>query len=516
MMITMNKPYRTICFFIFCLAALSLASCRKEKGNYNYHDINEAVIAGIDSAYTSQRGAVLQIVPTFTFTKDDGKDTAKYTYRWLLVDQSVSPAQTRVLAVSRDLHWQVDVPANPVDYLIYYTVTEKSTDVSWRKQFDLTITSDMADGWAILNDISGHARLDYFNYQAAADTFQHFTDVLATQSTLSLKGKPVLATYYYRRSIFGSQNGGAIVIGTDQQTFIMDVSNYSFDSYIPLGDAMTNYYAPPYYAQLLRAQGSNSISYLYDNLGNLFYELPTVGEAYGNPVNQTADGTPVAISPWFAEGYHEGTPYALMYDTIQQRFMEHKSSNRAVSVPVNTSGILDPAHIGMRLLYMASTPAVSAQMYAVFKNNNGKIFLARMSANNDAFVPLAFDEVKAAPEMANASQFAIDPQQGYLIYTVGSRMYRYNPYDNTHQQVLDLGNKVISLLKYQKLVSRDRDNPRYVEYSQKLIVCSYDQQDPDHTGKMDLYSVPALNGPLSLYQSFNGLGKVVDVTYKEQ
>lgn len=325
-----------------------------------------------------------------------------------------------------------------------------------------------------------------------------------------------MATYYFRRSVFATQTGGAIVVGTDQQTFIMDVSKYSFDSYIPLADAMTNYYAPPYFAKILRAQGSSYISYLYDNLGNLFYEQPFVGEAYANPVNKTADGTSFAISPWFAEGYQQSDPYALMYDTVQQRFMEHKSSNQSSSVPVTASTIFDPGHIGMPLLYMAATPAVSAQTYAVFKDKNGKVFLARMSANNEAFVPLAFDEVKTAPEMANATQFAIDPQQGYLMYAVGSRIYRYNPYDNTHQQVLDLGSKVISILKYQKMVSQYADDPRYVAYAQKLIVGTYDQQDPDHTGKMDLYSVPALNGPLSLYQSFSGLGKIIDITYKEQ
>lgn len=512
----MNYQHRIKWFFIVGIAGITLFSCRKDKGNYNYHDINEATIAGIDSTYTLKRGDQLEIQPQLAFTKDEGKDTSKYTYRWFMVDESVAPVRTRELSAARNLKWQVNVNPSSTKYTIYYTVTEKSTDISWRRVFQLSVVSDMADGWLVFNDISGHARLDYFNYHEEGDTFQRFTDVLASQSSLILSGKPVLACFYYRRSVFGRERGSAIVVGTDQQTFIMDLSNYSFDAYIPLGDAMVNYYAPPYYARSVQAQGSQFISYMYDNQGNLFYENPFGGEAYGSPVNQTADGKPVAISPWFAEGYLEGTPYALMYDTVNQRLMEHKASNHSVSVPVTASTIFDPGHVGMQLIYMASTKAVSNQMYAVFKDKKGKVYLARMSANNDAFVPLAFDAITTAPEMAAATQFAIDPQQGYLMYAAGNRIYRYNPYDNTNQQVLDMGNRVISLLKYQKLVSPYMNEPRYAAYGQKLIVCTYDQQDADHTGKMELFTVPALNGPLAPYQTFSGFGKIVDVSYNEQ
>lgn len=167
----MNYQHKMAWLLIFCITGMTLFSCRKDKGNYNYHDINEGTISGVDSMYTTQRGRVLEISPGLAFTKDDSKDTSKYTYRWVLVDQSAAPATTTLLAVSRDLKWMVNVPATSVKYLIYYTVTEKSTDISWRKQFYLSVVADMADGWAILNDIQGQARLDYFNYHEEADTF---------------------------------------------------------------------------------------------------------------------------------------------------------------------------------------------------------------------------------------------------------------------------------------------------------------------------------------------------------
>ena len=64
----------------FCIVAILVStgfqSCYKDKGNYDYHDINELTITGINSYYQLRQGDVLKISPTITgsltaFNEDD-------------------------------------------------------------------------------------------------------------------------------------------------------------------------------------------------------------------------------------------------------------------------------------------------------------------------------------------------------------------------------------------------------------------------------------------------------------
>jgi hypothetical protein len=516
----MKKKYIASRAAIIVLLFLVLVSCKKDMGNYSYKDINDAKISGIESLYTTLRGEKLSISPQLAFTQDQSADTSKYTYQWLSLDPKSSPTVSRVIATTRNLNWTVDLASTDKTYTIYYTVKEKSTGVIWKKVFNLLVNTNISDGWVILNETdNNNARLDYLNYSAATNSFQYYQDILLAFSTLRLKGKPQMVQFYQRRDVFSGKSGRSVLVGTDQNTFVINTEDNTFSSYTDIINTMSNYFPPPYYAKSVRCQGGN-LSYMYDNLGQLFFENPTSSIGYASAVNKLITGEAVNISPMYAEGYMQSNNYALLYDVTRKRFMEHKNFNTSVSVPVapiatlSAPSLFDPGNIGMDLVYMASTPAVTAQIYALFRNNTGKLFLARMRCNSDSFVPLAFDEITTAAPMTGASQFAIDPQQGYLLYATGSKIYRYNVFDKSNAMVADYGSRKISLIKYQKMVY-DPLKTRYAEYATKLIVCTYEEGNPSSSGKMDLYNVPNLNGDLSLYNSFSGMGKIIDVTYRE-
>lgn len=56
---------------------------------------------------------------------------------------------------------------------------------------------------------------------------------------------------------------------------------------------------------------------------------------------------------------------------------------------------------------------------------------------------------------------------------------------------------------------------RYESVKYALIVGTYDEASPNTTGKLDFLKVPSLMQPLSTYYSFDGLAKVIDITYSE-
>lgn len=498
---------------LFLFSSGILLSCKKDIGNYDYHEVNEGVISNVLGSYALLRGETLTVNPAIAFSQDDGNDTTKYTYRWYYSNVAGTPVNKVLIARTKNLSWLVSIPASTSAYVMYYEVNEKSTGILYRKTFKLNVNTNIADGWLILNDVDGKARLDFFNYLSATDNFQPYIDLLASQSTLKLSGKPKLLYFYNRRDPFSLVIARSIFVGTDEGTYIINTQSGTFSSFVDFTTTLSSYNPAPYYASQVISQGSY-LAYMVDSKNQLFFENPTQGNAFGTAVNTTITGQKINTSSYISVPFGGVYSYALMYDVDNKKFMEHKASNSASSVPATSSTLFDPANMNMTLVYMAYTKALSGQTYAILKNNANKLFLARIVATQSSFNPLSFDEVINAPEMGNASQFAIDPVSGYVMYLVGSKVYRYNPFDNTNSMVVDLGTRKVSLIKYQAMVYNS-SLARYAEYASKLIICSYDEGNPNTSGKMELYTVPNLNGALSLYKSFDGLGKVVAVSYRE-
>lgn len=501
------------------LFIITITSCRKDLGNYNYQDINEGTITGIESTYSILRGQKLEINPTINFTKDDTNDTTKYTYKWFSIDPASS--EKKNFANGKNLNWLVSLPAISNAYTIYYIVTEKSTGITFQKKFKLSVTSTIADGWLVLNNVDGISRLDFFNYNTTTTDFVYYNDILSSFGTLKPQGKPISLYYQSRRDVFTNVSARTVFLNTDQNTYVISTQDNTFNSYVNLSSIMGAYFTPPYHAEKIRTTVSSG-TYMFDSNGQMLNEDATVGSSYGTRLNKLSNGTPFNISPFFAEGYRQTGNYMLMFDIDKKRFMEQKGANTSSSVPVPvvpvttpaTPPLFDPGNVGMDLMYMDYTPAISGQVFAILKNSSNKVYLARMVCSTASFTEVAFDEITLAPEMVNASNFAIDPVEGYIMYLVGSKVYRYNPFLKTNKMVVDLGTRKISVFKYQRMVVSP-SNVRYAEYAKKLIIGSYDEANSATSGKVDLYNVPSLDGELSLYKSFSGLGKIVDIAYKE-
>ncbi len=504
---------------LLVLTICLLAACRKDLGNYKYQEINDGQISNISDSYSLLRGEILSIKPTITFTQDDGTDTSKYTYNWYVIDQTALPVVKKQIAKTKFLNWATNIAASTTEYTLLYEVKEVKTGVMFRKSTKLTVTTNLADGWLIMNDINGKARLDFLNYIATTGDFQPYKDVLSTQSTLVLNGSPKFVYYWFRRDPFSNAIHKAIAVGTDQATNIINTQDGTFSKFANISTTITSYSPPPYYAQSITSQARSYLAYLYDSNGELFFENPAASYAWGTRVNKTSAAVNFKISPFYAEAYRTDMSYALMFDLDNRRFMEHKSTNTSSSIPVPKGNVftdnnIDAGNLKMDLVYMASTPALSSRTYALLKNSSNELFLTTIQCSASAFTPLTWDKITTAPEMINATQFAIDPNEGYLMYLVGSKIYRFNISDKTNAMVLDMGAKKVSLIKYHKL-TQQITNARYVEYAGKLMVCTYDDANPSTSGQMDLYTVPNLNNALSLYKSFTGFGKIVSVSYRE-
>ena len=139
---------RTIIFFV-CLTGL-LFACYDDKGNYDYNEINQITIQGIDSLIRCDQMDLLYIPVTLEGTQY--ADTNRFTYFWEINRKTVSTA--------KDLNVYVNFPLGENE--ARFVVTDKELGTKAFKYFKINVSSSTAsDGILVLSKYKGHAELSF-------------------------------------------------------------------------------------------------------------------------------------------------------------------------------------------------------------------------------------------------------------------------------------------------------------------------------------------------------------------
>jgi hypothetical protein len=103
-------------FIIIILTAYItfLSACYKDKGNYDYHDINEIKISGLATSYTYVLGTTLHIEPTIQMSEKD-LDPSRFEYYWILYFGETNIVDT----VGRSAVLDTRMNVKPADYILW-------------------------------------------------------------------------------------------------------------------------------------------------------------------------------------------------------------------------------------------------------------------------------------------------------------------------------------------------------------------------------------------------------------
>lgn len=503
--------------FLITLWIVVLSSCRKDLGNYNYTSLDTIGIRGIEKAYSGATGKNLTISPVFITSFSKAIDSTNFTFEWFAYNwQATVNADKKIpLATTKDLNINLPLPTG--SYVLYYRLVDKSTGERWQHTCNLTMTSELGNGWLILNEIDGGSRLDMLNYKADTLPFDRYTDLLSTTSDLKLEGKPIQVYYTPNKDIFSNNDNNRVYISTDLATYSINNHTRNWSDYRNFKTEVLRSTGAKYHANRIVGMGSSSTpqTYVMDSEGILMFEYKQQAILYGPPINRLNSGSNINMAPFLACYDGNRDAYTVYYDKDSRRFVLHMGTNRVSVIPTSTDAtIVNPANMGQDLLYLECALTSTKQFYALLKNpTTQKLMLYRFVPSSSKFTPLGYDEVENLNQIDQADFYAIDPTYGYLIYAVGSKVYQYDPFNKVHKQLLDLGNRKISLIKYQRFI-QNRTSARYKNYAAKLMVCSYDETIPNTSGKMEFYQIP-LSGTASLSSSFDGFGKIASVTYRE-
>ncbi|SKD06274.1 PKD-like family protein [Chitinophaga ginsengisegetis] len=488
--------------FIF---ALLLSACMKDKGNYTYTPINSITIQGVDSAYLLDYGTRLQIKPVLKFSKDDHEDTANYTYNWVadhLVGYTMAPT---IISTSRNLDTVITLDYGL--YAMYYRVTDKKTGVFTDSYFTLNVGAPSYEGWMMLCDMeNGNSRLDMISHSGNTDTL--YRDILKeVRSAYKTTGTPAfIATQFSQLGgptngslgIFVATSKNAVLLGLDSLDY---VPAYDLKNFMQAAEPVTDWTGADI---SLRMYGG--LLYVNNNIYGIGYSSIT------NPVN-TQDGGSALFKPsrWTAQNT---SGQSIIFNEDTKTFLRYPGSGTTcLTLP---AGDLFNFSTGMDLLYSAFAPFNSGEVFAVLKNSTtGKRYLARFTVpgKQNYFAEITGDGI------ADAENFAVSPDLGYLFYNVGGKVYEYDHATKRSILMHDYGNRKISLLKFQPFASTYASASNaayYIGLSKKLLVGTYIQGQPENSGILDIYNVPDINAPLQLYKSYAGTGKISCIAYRER
>ena len=136
-------------FIISAIVPAVISGCFRDLGNYDYVEVNEAVISdkGFESSYDVRTNVdILQIEPEITFTTDP-EGTGDYSYEWVAVGQNFLRGQRFVIGTEKDLYYPVKLQAE--EYILYLKVRDNGTGIVFSKDVVLNVRSTYSLGWLL-------------------------------------------------------------------------------------------------------------------------------------------------------------------------------------------------------------------------------------------------------------------------------------------------------------------------------------------------------------------------------
>lgn len=505
--------FKKYILILVCCVVSGFSACKKDLGNYNYNEINElSTVGGIASDLTAVYGKQFILKPDLKFTQDAGTDESKYNYEWSYIGPNgLGGNKLFSFATTRNLDVKMTIIAG--SYQFYYSVTDKSTGVKFRYPFTLKVVNEINEGWMLMCDVAGKARVDMLSLNTSGE-FDLVTDLLATTgSDLKLDGKPVMAYTYSTGLLIGPDAiSYGVYFGTDKGTQKVDPNTFKWTKTMGLTYEMFGTIPAGFYADVIKQRGSGA-SYMIGNRDAYYYER-VQNVYYSAPINYiTAEQKGFKVAPFIGSNPQSiVNPVAIFYDITNRRFVKHAGQAATCTT------LPDPADAqklfsfstGMDLIYMQWVAFNGGEVFSVLKDpNSTKRYLARFNSANNA--QSYYGEILAT-DFANAEQYAVSPDLGYIFYNVGAKVYEYDMSLKTTKLMLDMGVKKISFLQFYEF----KNATKYKD-SNKLMIASYDSALPEgQNGNLSIYTVPPVNGDLVLYKNYTGFGKIKSLTYRER
>lgn len=507
--------------YLWIIALLFLCiSCYDDKGNYNYHDINDIEITGLETGSEYNKIAfvdTLKILPEIhsNWYKDD---IDNYKFEWKVIPSMANKdnvGDTVNYVVSREKNLILPVTLDADDYNCFFVVRDTVNGIDWRWPFRLKVRSLTSECWMVLCDDQGKGRLDVvFDENAESAIIAH-----DLWRELEFSGeKPSKLIYNY------DLRGNIVLYICENGTYNLDIT----DLHVGEDNNLRWAFGVPPTRVDIRGSGASQFCditnywIIVNKEGDAYYRnLGEVGSIFGFPINRIGGQEYFKAAPFVGVTYawYYGSSI-LMYDETNRQFLEVLDGASFPSVMKFAGTPLFAAKTGREMVHLESTKG--GWNYAILKDpNDGKYYFYCIEMNENGKNYQRYYGEILGDDLDQVKQFACHHMQTmpYLFYSTDHKVYQFDMAhpDKKAKEVLAFPNETVQVIKFTPFVAwaAYKDWERARNY-QLLVGTNIDKPLEENCGIMRLYDVPNLMGDLVKAKEHKGLGKIVDITYKER
>lgn len=501
---------KNLLFLLTIFITVAFSACFDDKGNYDYHEINELQVTGlpVEKQIKYRNADTLRATPEIIATADDGSRTDRYSFKWEAVTKlKAGDVQTTSYTIGeeRNLSYFVMIPDG--EYDVNCLVKDTLTGVTWKGSFELKVTTQLNEGWLVLSDVDGYTRLDLISMSAKEEMVVR--DLL--KDAPRLKGPKKLNIVY--DMYFISTGDPRFYLITETTTTKLNMDTYEWDEGNDIRYEMLEY--PDNFIASVRTAGMGwellvSDKYVY---GGTTYGQQVL---FGVPINFIeGDGDNyfnVAPAVGVNTSYSAYQPKRVLYDTSNKRFVMTGNTMKNCTLMPEIAKPLFPWVTGKDFVYMANSRYDGGSVYTILqdpgKPSERYMYVLKVSGSTvtqSKYLKLDY------PEIDKATCFAVHPSLPWLFYAVGNTVYLCD-LEGHYAKPVHLDGETITMLKFHVFVGLTA-NPTM---QNKLIVGTM-KSGSGLNGVVRTYDVPTVFGDeFGTPSKHEGFGKPVDVTYRER
>jgi hypothetical protein len=449
-----------------------------------------------------------------------GFDTADYHFVWTNLNTHDTISHRYYLTYG-DFENQ-----DPASIPCLLTVTEKRTGKSKLANTSVFLTTATREGWVLLGDKSGTAKLSVLTY--TDNGYKKFIDIESELGIhLPITGKPVSLNNIGADMPWGLSPYQWMGLTTDKEIkffrsmdFLVneDVTDYLNQTMVPTATSPV----------VLNVAGGSSFTGTQDNKVYRFvtFYMSYLG-IYGHEMFSTSPPLQPGAPAFKASPVHTFTGPGwlptefnrIMYDMENYEFVRgHAQGNSDVNgvfplnLPFSKNGFL-PKAMHTKIEGMVDEDLITAFLYNPVTEEGYVIeFLSNAILRSVKKMNSA-----DAKEVAGSPFIEINTSTNYLVYTKGNEVKAYDYKMGQAINLLTFTNETISLIKMQRytpgLVRTPGRQAVYNELFKRLVVCTYNPASPDNSGIFRQYELPLGHQMPVKEAEETGFPKIVDVTF---
>jgi len=402
---------------------LFLASCAKDKGNYEYRPKEQITVTGIENAYTKISEAD-RIVLNPTVSSSD--PNADFDYLWGIYETNVqgSAPVLDTLAKTKNLDYLVKKPAK--GWVLVFRVTNKHSGYSTYFTSNINVVTQFTRGWYVAKDDGTKADLDLFLTPTTISPEGKIENIYSTVNGRSLDGKASLLTFFstYKSTVTGTLgNTRTLFLTTDK-----DISAVNINTLKEIRGFNTLFFqAPTTKAPQAVFLGSSANYILNDGKCHSLYSMIANTGVFG--IGKIKDDL---NSPYYLSQYFLTSPYSdpVFFDQTSSSFLIGNATGSVMTAVSDISTTTMTAKKNNKtLLYMGyKSGPLPVLGYAVFqdKTNPDLKILSQLNPSTTAF-NIVNDTLSRSDKLFNATRYMLlDGDENLMYFVSGNEVYSRN------------------------------------------------------------------------------------------